>query len=238
MGYLILVRHGEPGLKPDERLAGWIDIPLSREGIEEALDCAIKLENIELDLAFASNLVRTQETLFIILSGQKKTGILVHEGTGNESGIGEFKWYSYPGKLGKSLIPIYSAAALNERYYGKLQGRRKQKMEEKYGAEKLASWRWDFEPGPPEGESLKAVYERAVPYFEQKVLPAVKEGKNVIVCAHQSSLRALVKYIEGVSDEGIREVRFSTGELVVYLFVEGRLVRENDEMSPQMKKNI
>ena len=72
MGYLILVRHGAPCFKPEDIFVGWIDIPLSREGIEEALDCAVKLENIELDLAFASNLVRTQETLFIILSGQKK----------------------------------------------------------------------------------------------------------------------------------------------------------------------
>jgi 2,3-bisphosphoglycerate-dependent phosphoglycerate mutase len=238
MGYLILVRHGESCVNTEDWLCGWMDIPLSRKGIEEALDCAVKLENIELDLAFASNLVRTQETLFIILSGQKKTGVLIHEGTGDESGIGEVEWYSYPEKLGASLIPVYSAAALNERYYGKLQGRRKQKIEEKYGAEKLASWRWEFEPGPPEGESLKAVYERAVPYFEQKVLPAVKEGKNVIVCAHQSSLRALVKYIESISDEGIREVRLSTGELVVYSFSEGRLVRENAEMSPKMKKNL
>ena len=110
-------------------------------------------------------------------------------------------------------------------------------MEEKYGAEKLSSWRWNFEPGPPEGESLKTVYERAVPYFEQKILPAVKEGKNVIICAHQSSLRALVKYIEGISDEDIREVRFSTGELIVYNFSEGRLVRENAEMSLETKRN-
>ncbi len=76
-GHLILVRHGEPGLKPGgERLSGWIDIPLSRKGIEEALECAKALENIEIDIAFASDLVRTQETLFIILSGQKKQGLL------------------------------------------------------------------------------------------------------------------------------------------------------------------
>ena len=133
---------------------------------------------------------------------------------------------------------LLSQPSLNERYYGKLQGRKKQKMEEKYGAEKLSSWRWNFEPGPPEGESLKAVYERAVPYFEQKILPAVKEGKNVLVCAHQSSLRALVKYIEGISDEDIREVRFSTGELAIYRFSEGRLVRENAEMSAETKRNL
>jgi 2,3-bisphosphoglycerate-dependent phosphoglycerate mutase len=237
-GYLILVRHGEPGLKPEDRLAGWVDVPLSRKGIEEALECAVELENIELDLAFASSLVRTQETLFIILSGQKKTGVLVHEKTGNEENSGKAEWYSYSEKLGKELIPVCFTAALNERYYGELQGRKKQKMEEKYGAEKLSSWRWNFDPGPPEGESLKAVYERAVPYFEQKILPAVKDGKNVIICAHQSSLRALVKYIGGISDEGIREVRFSTGELAIYRFFEGKLVRENTEMSAEKKRNL
>jgi 2,3-bisphosphoglycerate-dependent phosphoglycerate mutase len=238
MGYLILVRHGEPGLKPDDRLAGWVDIPLSKEGIEEALECAIELENIIIDLAFASNLFRTQETLSIILSGQKKTGVFIHERAEDGRNSEQLEWYSYSKKLGKELIPIYTTDALNERYYGKLQGRKKQKMEEKYGADKLALWRWNFEPGPPEGESLKAVYERAVPYFAQKILPAVKEGRNVLVCAHQSSLRALVKYVEDISDDDIREVRFSTGEFAIYRFSEGRLVRENDEMSPERKKNI
>jgi 2,3-bisphosphoglycerate-dependent phosphoglycerate mutase len=238
MGHLILVRHGEPGLKPEERLAGWVDISLSRKGIEEALQCAAELENFKLDLAFASNLVRTQETLFLILSGQKKTGVVVHEINENEENPGKTNWYSYPEKLGEKLIPIYFTPFLNERYYGKLQGRKKQKMEEKYGVEKLASWRWNFQPGPPEGESLKVVYERAVPYFKEKILPAVKAGKNVLVCAHQGSLRALVKYVEGISDEDIRKVRFSTGELAIYRYSEGKLIRENSEMSPENKKNL
>jgi len=242
LGYLILVRHGEPGLKPGEVLAGWVDVPLSREGIEEALECAVELENIELDLAYASNLIRTQETLFIILSRQKKTGVLVHEMAGNEEDsektAEKSKWYSYPEKLGKELIPVYTTAYLNERYYGKVQGRKKQKMEEKYGTEKLASWRWDFEPGPPEGESLKTVYERTVPYFKQNILPALKDGKNILICAHQSSLRALVKYIEGISDEDIRDVKFSTGELAIYLFSDGKLIRESDETSPKIRRNI
>lgn len=238
MGYLILARHGEPGLEPEDRLAGWVDIPLSRKGIEEALECTAKLENIELDLAFSSNLVRAQETVFIILSGQKKTGVLIHEAANDKCEIEKVEWYSYPKKLGEDLVPFYHAAALNERHYGKLQGKKKQKMIEKYGGEKVSSWRWNFEPGPPEGESLKDVYERAVPYFKQRILPAVKEGKNVLVCAHQSSLRALVKYIEDISDEGIREVRFSTGELVIYSLSEGKLVRENAEISPKPKENL
>ena len=137
--------------------------------------------------------------------------------------------------LGKNLIPVCYTAALNERYYGKLQGRKKSKMEEKYGIEKVTSWHWDFEPGPPEGESLKAVYKRAVIYFEQKVMPALKEDENVIICAHQGSLRALVKYIEDISDKNIKEARFSTGEFVVYNFLEGTLVKENAEIALKQK---
>jgi 2,3-bisphosphoglycerate-dependent phosphoglycerate mutase len=234
MGYLILVRHGAPCLNPDDWLYGWIDIPLSRKGIEEALECALKLENIELDLAFASNLFRTQETLSIILSGQKKTGVIIHGGTVEKSEIGKVEWYSCPEKLDNSVIPIYTAAAFNERYYGKLQGMKKHEMEEKYGAERFVSWTWDQESRIPEAESLQEVYGRVVPYFEQKVMPSVKEGKNVIICAHQGSIRALVKYIEGISDGGIREVRFSTGEIVVYRFSDGVLTRVNTEMNHQV----
>jgi 2,3-bisphosphoglycerate-dependent phosphoglycerate mutase len=229
MGYLILVRHGKSDLKPGDRFVGWLDVPLSRKGMEEALDCAVKLGDIELDLAFVSNLVKAQETLFVILSGQKKTGILVHEKKNDDSRIGKIEWYSSPEKINKNLIPIYSTAALNERYYGKLQGKEKQKMEEKYGTEKLTSWDLDFEPDLLEGESLKVVYERAVPYFKKEVLPAIKKGKNVIVCAHHNSLRALVKCIEDISDNNIKNVRFSTGEIVRYHFSEGRLVKENAE---------
>jgi len=235
MGYLILVRHGKSDLKSDDRFVGWMDVPLSRKGIEEALDCAIKLEDIEVNLAFVSNLIRAQETLFIILSGQKKTGILVHEKTNDDGRIGKIEWYSCPEKLDKNLIPVYATATLNERYYGKLQGKKKQKMEEKYGTEKLTSWDLDFKPGLLEGESLKVVYERAVPYFTKEVLPAIKKGKNVIVCAHQSSLRALVKYIEKISDNNIKDVRFSTGEIVRYQFSEGRLVKENAEIALKQK---
>jgi 2,3-bisphosphoglycerate-dependent phosphoglycerate mutase len=118
------------------------------------------------------------------------------------------KWYSYTLIINNNFIQVYHTAALNERYYGKLQGKTKQKMEEKYGPENLASWRWDFEPGPPKGGSPKALYERVVPYFEQKIMPALKEEKNVIICAHQGSLRALVKYIEDISKRISGELDF------------------------------
>jgi 2,3-bisphosphoglycerate-dependent phosphoglycerate mutase len=168
MGYLILARHGEPGFGPEDRLSGWMDISLNRKGIEEALECASKIENIELDLAFASNLVRTQETVFLILSGQRKKGALIHEKANSNCEAEKVQWYSCPKKLHNDIIPVCYADALNERYYGKLQGKKKQKMIEKYGEEKVSSWRWDFEPGPPDGESLKNVYERAIPILSRK----------------------------------------------------------------------
>ena len=87
-------------------------------------------------------------------------------------------------------------------------------------------------------ESLKAVYERVVPDFEQKILPAVKEEKNVIICAHQGSLRALVKYIEDISNKDLREIRFTTGELVTYRFFEGELVKENAKINMKTEINL
>jgi len=96
MGYPILVRNGAPCFKPDDKFVGWIDIPLSRERIGEPLDCAVKLKNIQLDLAFTSNLVQTQENLFIIQSSQNKTSIRVHEKIANQSKIKRVNWYSYP----------------------------------------------------------------------------------------------------------------------------------------------
>jgi 2,3-bisphosphoglycerate-dependent phosphoglycerate mutase len=228
MTYLVLVRHGESGWNLDGRFGGWVDVPLTGKGIEESLRCAAELEEIGLDLAFTSKLIRAQETLFILLSKQKKIGVFVHEESSpKEAGkLESGSRYSYPPKTGKTLIPIHSNEALNERYYGILQGKKKEKMNEKYGKEQIRYWCRSFDEGPPEGESLRDIYERAVPYFESEVLPALNEGKNVIICAHQNSLRALIKHIEGISNEGIREFRLANARPVIYSFSEGRLVKE------------
>lgn len=104
-----------------------------------------------------------------------------------------------PGKLNTILIPVPCTAVLKERYYCNLQVGKRRKMEEKYGAERVAFWSWNFETGPLDGESLKVIYERAVSDFVQKVMPAVKDRRNVIFCVHQGSFSALVKYIEDIS---------------------------------------
>ena len=248
MSYLILVRHGESGWNVDGRFGGWVDVPLTGRGIEESLLCAAELEEIGLDIAFTSKLVRAQETLFLILSKQAKIGVFVHEAAGAGEGRAESgdeagpdkkeNRYSYPPKIEKSLIPIYSSEALNERYYGILQGRKKDKMKEKYGEEQILHWCRSYDEGPPEGESLKDIYRRVVPYFEREILPVIQEGKNVIVCAHQNSLRALIKHIERISNEDIRKVRLANARSVIYTFSGDRLARENAEMDPAVKRNI
>lgn len=252
MSYLILVRHGESGWNVDGRFGGWVDVPLTGRGIEEALLCAAELEEIDLDFAFTSKLVRAQETLFLILSKQKKIGVFVHQEAGaREDRVEEDRIaseesrsdkkenrYAYPPKTEKNLIPIYSSEALNERYYGILQGKKKDKMKEKYGEEQILHWCRSFDEGPPGGESLKDIYRRAVPYFEKEIIPVLQAGKNVIVCAHQNSLRALIKHIEGISNEDIRKIRLANARPVIYTFSGGRLVRENAEMDPSVKRNL
>ena len=248
MSYLILVRHGESGWNVDGRFGGWVDVPLTGKGIEESLLCAAELEEIRLDLAFTSKLVRAQETLFLILSKQKKIGVFVHEaagaeggrtGSGAEAGMdNKENRYAYPPKTEKNLVPIYSSEALNERYYGILQGRKKDQMKEKYGEEQILHWCRSYDEGPPEGESLKDIYRRAVPYFEREIFPALQQGKNVIVCAHQNSLRALIKHLEGISNEDIRKVRLANARPVIYTLFGGRLVRENAEMDPAVKRKV
>jgi len=226
MTYLVLVRHGEARLNLEKRFAGWLDTPLTEKGIEDALSCASDLAGIDFDLAFTSRLIRARETLFLILSKQKKAGILVHEAGAEGEAAFHRERYSFPEKLMDDVIPIYSNEALNERYYGLLQGKKKKKMKEKYGDEQIFIWCRSFETGPPGGESLKDISARAVPFFEKEILPAVKEGKNVIVCAHQNSLRALIKHIENISDEAIPSVAFATATPLVYRYSEGRLVKD------------
>ncbi len=111
-------------------------------------------------------------------------------------------------------------------------------MKEKYGEEQILHWCRSYDEGPPEGESLKDIYRRVVPYFEREILPVIQEGKNVIVCAHQNSLRALIKHIEGISNEDIRKVRLVNARPVIYTFSGDMLVRENADMDPAVKRNI
>lgn len=220
MGYLILVRHGESKWNLANRFTGWTDVPLSLRGAREARTCAKNISGLRLDIAFTSKLIRAHETLMIILAKQEKTGIFLHRDKKRVA------WGMHPHKFEKDEIPIYSDDALNERYYGRLQGLNKDATRRKYGKEQVFKWRRSYNIKPPGGESLKDTCERALPYFKKKIMPEIRKGKNVIVSAHGNSLRAIVKYLDKISDEEIPHLELPTGKPLVYKYSKGKLKKE------------
>jgi 2,3-bisphosphoglycerate-dependent phosphoglycerate mutase len=188
MSYLIILRHGQSQWNLENRFTGWIDIDLSEQGIKEAQDAGEKLKGYKFDKAYTSALVRAQRTLDIILDIIKQKD-----------------------------IPVEKDKALNERMYGDLQGLNKDETREKFGAEQVKLWRRSYDTAPPNGESLKDTAARVIPYWESKILPDLKAGKNILISAHGNSLRALVMYLEKLSKEEIVETEIPTGHPKYYL---------------------
>ena len=220
MAKLILVIHGQSLWNLANKFTGWVDIPLSEKGISEAKLAAKKLEKIDIDIAFTSKLIRAQETLFIILSKQKKIGIFLHDKKNEKN------WSLHPKEVEKNEIPIFSSEKINERYYGKLQGLDKDETRKKYGDEKVHIWRRSYDIPPPQGESLKDTCKRAIPYFLKEVVPYLKKGKNVIVSAHGNSLRGIIKYIENISDEDIPNLELPTGKPIIYDYKKNKFLKQ------------
>lgn len=222
MAKLILVRHGESFWNLQNRFCGWVDVPLSPRGVKEALLTAKNLKEITFDIAFTSELERAQETLLLILSEQGKTGIHIHT-------QGKMKeWSENRHGFGKNEIPIHSDWRLNERYYGDLQGLNKNSARRKWGKKQVHLWRRSYDVPPPNGECLKDVYKRVVPYYKKNILPELKKGKDVIIAAHGNSLRALIKYLDGISDEEIPHLELKTGKPVFYKYSRGKVVHDSD----------
>lgn len=187
MSYLVLIRHGESEWNKAGFWTGWTDISLSDKGREEAKQAGQKLQGLNFNIAFTSPLVRAVETLDII----KK-------------------------ELGVENLPTETDHALNERNYGIYTGKNKWQLKEDLGERKFLKIRRGWDEKIPEGETLKDVYLRVVPYYEQNILPKIKEGKNVLVSAHGNSLRAFVKFLENISDEEIPNLEIATGEIYIY----------------------
>ena len=189
MTTLVLLRHGESQWNLENRFTGWIDVPLSEKGVEEAKSAGEKLKGYAFDHAFTSVLKRAKDTLDIVLeiTGQKN-------------------------------IPIDYNQALNERHYGDLQGLNKAETAKKYGDAQVKLWRRSFDVQPPNGESLKNTLERVLPYWESKILPCVKNGERLIISAHGNSLRSLVMHLDNLSKEAVLELNIPTGVPLVYEF--------------------
>jgi len=211
---LVLIRHGESQWNKENRFTGWVDVPLSEKGREEARAGGrlLREEGFVFDKAYTSVLKRAIKTLWIVLEEM------------------DLMW-----------VPVVRAWELNERHYGGLQGLNKSETAKKYGEEQVLIWRRSYDTPPPEltkeseyypgrdpkyrglsegqlplTESLKITIERVVPYWEKVIAPELKAGKRLLIAAHGNSLRALVKYLDGISNEEITRLNIPTGVPLVY----------------------
>ena len=210
---LVLVRHGQSQWNLENRFTGWVDVPLSPKGREEATSAGKKLKDIRFDTIYVSHLMRAIQTLnYILLElSDERIPILYHE----EERI--HAWEHYSGTREKE-IPIYQSADLAERYYGDLQGLNKAETMKKYGEAQVHLWRRSYDINPPQGESLKDTCERTIPYYKKNIEPELQTGKNLLIVAHGNSLRSIIKYVENISDEEIPKVEIPTGVPIVYTF--------------------
>jgi 2,3-bisphosphoglycerate-dependent phosphoglycerate mutase len=211
---LVLLRHGESTWNKENRFTGWTDVDLSEKGIKEAQDAGKLMldEGYTFDVAHTSVLKRAIRTLWIALDEM------------------DLMW-----------IPVYRSWRLNERHYGALQGLNKAETAEEYGEAQVKIWRraYDIPPPPltpddprypgndrryadlteeelPLTECLKDTVERFLPYWHEAIVPDLEAGKRVLIAAHGNSLRALVKYLDNISDEEIVELNIPTGIPLVY----------------------
>ncbi|HIW89712.1 MAG TPA: 2,3-diphosphoglycerate-dependent phosphoglycerate mutase, partial [Candidatus Ligilactobacillus excrementipullorum] len=214
MPKLVFIRHGQSEWNLKNLFTGWVDVNLSEQGVQEATEAGKKLKEagIEFDQAYTSVLTRAIKTLHIALEESDQL------------------W-----------IPETKTWRLNERHYGALQGQNKKEAAEKFGEEQVHTWRRSYDVLPPllksddegsalnerryanldphvvpGGENLKVTLERVMPFWEDHIAPDLLAGKNVIIAAHGNSLRALTKYLEGISDDDIINLEMATGQPVVY----------------------
>jgi 2,3-bisphosphoglycerate-dependent phosphoglycerate mutase len=214
MHSVVLLRHGESAWNRENRFTGWVDVPLNATGEEEAARAAGLLadEGYTFDVAYTSMLKRAIKTLWIVLEGM------------------DLMW-----------IPVHKTWRLNERHYGALQGLDKAETAARHGEEQVQIWRRSYDVPPPPlsrdderfpgrdpryadlspdelplTESLKTTQARVLPYWNDVIAPVVRSGKRVLIAAHGNSLRALVKYLDNVSDDDIVDLNIPTGIPLVY----------------------
>ena len=211
MHRLVLLRHGESVWNSENRFTGWTDVDLSERGVQEARSAGrlLRDEGYRFDIAFTSLLKRAIRTLWIALE-----------------------------ELDQMWLPVEKSWQLNERHYGALTGLNKAETAQKFGEKQVLVWRRSYDTPPPalepgdkryEGadpryqgvavprtECLKDTVARVLPYWNEAIAPAIRSGRRVLIAAHGNSLRALVKYLDGISDEAIVGLNIPTGIPLVY----------------------
>ena len=210
MAKLVIVRHGQSQANRDNIFTGWTDVPLTEKGIEQGQMVGDELARmgIQFDDAHTSYMSRAIKTMNIILE-----------------------------RIDQLYIPVYKTWRLNERHYGALSGLNKAKVKEEVGAEQLHRWRRGYSEVPPKlkqrqherrydrlgvkmpySESLAMTQKRLLPYWEDQIAPRLMDGKNQLIVAHGSSLRALIKYLDQIPDDQIDQVEVPNGKPILYEF--------------------
>ncbi len=222
MSKLILIRHGESVWNKKNVFTGWVDVPLSPNGIVEATKAGEELANIEFDAVYTSVQIRAIETAMIALAHNKspKTPTVIHT-------EGKMKdWTAiFSEEMKESTIPVIRDWHLNERYYGELQGKNKAETAKQYGDEQVHQWRRSYDVPPPNGECLKDTAARTIPFFQEEIQPLLEQGKNVLISAHGNSLRSIVMNIDGLSSEEVLSLEIPTGKPLYYEMKDGKLVK-------------
>ncbi|MCK4782089.1 histidine phosphatase family protein [Candidatus Parcubacteria bacterium] len=223
MAQLILLRHLKSQWNLENRFSGWVDVPLCQEGTKKAKEIAEKVFKFKIDIAYSSPLIRNQNTLVKILDYvDKKYPIFIYLDKGKMKKWGDFK------EIHEDYLQVYISENLNERYYGKLQGLNKQKIIKKYGRQKVHLWRRSFEECPPDGESLKDTYKRTVPFYKKYIERDLRKGKNVLIVSSHNSLRAIIKYIEKISDQDIIDTEVPFAGIICYKFDKSLKLKEKN----------
>jgi 2,3-bisphosphoglycerate-dependent phosphoglycerate mutase len=220
MPKMILLRHGQSLWNKANLFTGWVDVPLSQQGIDEAIAAGKTIAEIPIDCVYTSLLIRAQMTALLALNEHvnQHTPILLHEGNDKMA-----EWsVIHSDKAKEDILPVYLDWRLNERAYGELQGADKQDMRDKYGDEQVKIWRRSYDVPPPDGESLEMTAKRTIPCLKERILPELEQGKTVLVSAHGNSLRSIVMDIEHLTEEEVLELEIATGQPIIYEFKEGR----------------
>ncbi|WP_439425608.1 2,3-bisphosphoglycerate-dependent phosphoglycerate mutase [Oenococcus alcoholitolerans] len=217
MSKLVLIRHGQSTANRDNIFTGWSDAPLTKEGLNQAHQAGKKLAalNIDFDIVYTSMLQRAILTSYIVMD-----------------------------EIDQSWLPIIKNWRLNERHYGALRGLNKAQTALKYGKDQVHIWRRSYSAVPPLlkkpdhyrrywrigikeplGESAKMSWERVKPFWEDQIAAALRDSKNVLLVAHGSSIRVLLKYLDHISDEDFMSVEVANGRPIVYDFDENLEIR-------------
>lgn len=215
MSQLILLRHGESMWNRLNLFTGWVDVPLSNKGVQEALKAGERIQNIPIDIIFVSSLIRSQMTAMLAMSVHQSGRVPIIEHEEDEK---LKSWGRFSGQEKEQTIPVIPSWEINERMYGELQGLNKAETAEKYGAEQVKIWRRSYDTPPPGGESLEKTAQRSIPYFTQSIFPQLDAGKNVLVSAHGNSLRSIIMYLDQLSKEEVLQLEIGTGIPIIYTF--------------------